>query len=451
MVSGIVRELESRGESEISSEEIGELVMEQLRELDDVAYVRFASVYRNFREAKDFEAVLGELSGDEDAPAAANADDLPHPGRPFRRSRAASGDRRSCSGAGARPPRLGRTWPNPAVGAVIVKDGVVVGRGWTQPGGRPHAETEALSAPARRRAARRSTSRSSRARTTARRRPAPTPSSRPASPAWSRRWRTPIRRSRAGATRGCAPPASRSTSAWAPRKRARAHAGHIRRIRDGRPHVILKLAVSADGKAALAGRRPVAITGEAARRACICCARSTTRSWSASAPCWPTIRMLTCRLPGMEARSPVRVVLDRELRMPLDERLVATARGDAALGRRRGDAPKPRGQRCAQAPRCCRCPRRCDGRLDLAAVCKLLAGRGITRLMVEGGPTSRRRWSTPIWSTSLRCCAGPNRSAPTASTRSTAAAHGADAVAARLESRAARSSAPTLVETLGGA
>jgi transcriptional repressor NrdR len=57
------------GESDVSSEAIGELVMEHLRALDDVAYVRFASVYRNFREAKDFEAVLGELS-DEAAAAA---------------------------------------------------------------------------------------------------------------------------------------------------------------------------------------------------------------------------------------------------------------------------------------------------------------------------------------------------------------------------------------------
>ncbi len=65
-VSKIVRELESQGESEISSETIGEMVMEALRSLDDVAYVRFASVYRNFREAKDFEAVLDELSGDEE-------------------------------------------------------------------------------------------------------------------------------------------------------------------------------------------------------------------------------------------------------------------------------------------------------------------------------------------------------------------------------------------------
>ena len=67
VVSKIVRDLESLGESEITTETIGESIMEHLRELDDVAYVRFASVYRNFREAKDFEAVLGELSGDEEA------------------------------------------------------------------------------------------------------------------------------------------------------------------------------------------------------------------------------------------------------------------------------------------------------------------------------------------------------------------------------------------------
>ena len=67
MVSKIVRELESMGESEVSSEAIGETVMAHLRELDDVAYVRFASVYRNFREAKDFETALAELSGEEAA------------------------------------------------------------------------------------------------------------------------------------------------------------------------------------------------------------------------------------------------------------------------------------------------------------------------------------------------------------------------------------------------
>ena len=69
-VSKIVRELESGGESEVSSEAVGEHVMEALRTLDDVAYVRFASVYRNFREAKDFEQLLGELS-EEDGKAGA--------------------------------------------------------------------------------------------------------------------------------------------------------------------------------------------------------------------------------------------------------------------------------------------------------------------------------------------------------------------------------------------
>jgi transcriptional repressor NrdR len=64
MISGIVRKLESMGENEIASSVIGELVMEELKQLDDVAYVRFASVYRNFREPKDFEKVLGELAPD---------------------------------------------------------------------------------------------------------------------------------------------------------------------------------------------------------------------------------------------------------------------------------------------------------------------------------------------------------------------------------------------------
>ena len=66
MVSKIVRELESIGESEITSETIGEAVMDNLRTLDDVAYVRFASVYKNFREPKDFEQALAELSREEE-------------------------------------------------------------------------------------------------------------------------------------------------------------------------------------------------------------------------------------------------------------------------------------------------------------------------------------------------------------------------------------------------
>lgn len=62
MISGIVRQLESTSDGEVASEEIGRLVMEALRGVDDVAYVRFASVYRDFREARDFETLISELA-----------------------------------------------------------------------------------------------------------------------------------------------------------------------------------------------------------------------------------------------------------------------------------------------------------------------------------------------------------------------------------------------------
>ncbi len=64
IVSGIVRRLESSGESEIPADMIGQMVMDALANLDSVAYVRFASVYRNFREVKDFEDFIGQLSGE---------------------------------------------------------------------------------------------------------------------------------------------------------------------------------------------------------------------------------------------------------------------------------------------------------------------------------------------------------------------------------------------------
>ena len=62
IVNGVVRQLEASGENDITSKQIGELVMDTLKELDPVAYVRFASVYRNFREAKDFEDFVGSLA-----------------------------------------------------------------------------------------------------------------------------------------------------------------------------------------------------------------------------------------------------------------------------------------------------------------------------------------------------------------------------------------------------
>lgn len=75
MVSGIVRRLENMGDGDIKSETVGRLVMEGLKGLDDVAYVRFASVYKNFREARDFEELLGELAGDDEAGEPMTVDD----------------------------------------------------------------------------------------------------------------------------------------------------------------------------------------------------------------------------------------------------------------------------------------------------------------------------------------------------------------------------------------
>ena len=68
MVNGVVRQLESEGEAEIPSARIGELIMQGLKSLDDVAYVRFASVYRDFREARDFGALIDELSVEDETP-----------------------------------------------------------------------------------------------------------------------------------------------------------------------------------------------------------------------------------------------------------------------------------------------------------------------------------------------------------------------------------------------
>ncbi len=67
MVNGVVRQLESQTDGDIPTERIGELVMEGLKAIDDVAYVRFASVYRNFREASDFNAIVGELQAEPEA------------------------------------------------------------------------------------------------------------------------------------------------------------------------------------------------------------------------------------------------------------------------------------------------------------------------------------------------------------------------------------------------
>ena len=282
---------------------------------------------------------------------------------------------------------LGRTWPNPAVGAVIVKDGVIVGRGWTQPGGRPHAEVEAL----------RRAGEAARGATL---------------------YVTLEPCSHFGKSPPCADAViaagiSRVVSAIEDpnpevagkghaRLRAagiaveigvgadearRDHAGHISRMTQGRPHVLLKLAVSADGKAGAAGRKPVAITGEAVRERVHLLRAESDAIMIGIGTALADDPMLTCRLPGMAKYSPVRVVADSMLRLPLSSRLVKSAYETPVWTIAGMSAPQEAEFRLLPlGVEVLRSPDSTDP-LDLKDALGFLSAKGITRLMVEGGPT----------------------------------------------------------------
>jgi diaminohydroxyphosphoribosylaminopyrimidine deaminase/5-amino-6-(5-phosphoribosylamino)uracil reductase len=282
---------------------------------------------------------------------------------------------------------MGRTWPNPAVGALIVNDGIIVARGWTQPGGRPHAETEALRRAGQ--AARGGTMYVTLEPCSHHGKTPPCadaiiasgitrvvsaledPNPEVAGAGHARLQAAGIRL----AIGVCAEDARRD------------HAGHILRMREGRPRVALKLAVSADGKAGAAGRKPVTITGVAARDRVHLMRAQNDAILIGIGTAMADDPLLTCRLPGMEQLSPVRVVLDSALRLPCTGRLAQSARetplwivAAEALPRETEANLRAAGAEVLTAPGA-------NGRLDPGAVLKMLAARGVTRLMVEGGPT----------------------------------------------------------------
>jgi diaminohydroxyphosphoribosylaminopyrimidine deaminase/5-amino-6-(5-phosphoribosylamino)uracil reductase len=281
---------------------------------------------------------------------------------------------------------LGRTWPNPAVGAVIVKDGHIVGRGWTQPGGRPHAEVEAL---------RRAGDAARGATMFVTLEPC------------SHFGKTPpcadaiIAAGLARVVSALEDPNPEVSGAGHARLRAagiavevgvgaeearRDHAGHIRRMRDGRPHVLLKLAISADGKAGAAGRHPAPITGEAVRERVHLMRAHSDAIMIGIGTALADDPLLTCRLLGMETYSPVRIVLDSALRLPPGSRLAETARNVPVWVIAGFDASRAAEEALrAHGVEVMRSPAE-GGHLDLAAALKLIAARGIARLMVEGGP-----------------------------------------------------------------
>ena len=282
----------------------------------------------------------------------------------------------------------GRTWPNPAVGAVVVKDGVIVGRGWTQPGGRPHAEPEALKLAGE--AARGATL-----------------------------YATLEPCSHFGKSPPCADAiiaagVARVVSAiedpnpevagqghaklraagikvdigLGAAEAARDHAGHFRRVREKRPHVILKLAVSSDDKIGAAGHKPVAISGDVAKARVHLLRAQCDAILVGIGTVLADDPLLTCRLPGMEVRSPVRVVLDRALRIPGSSKLVHSARETPlwVMTSNLSEAPAAMklGAAGAQVIRVATTTAPPPG-LGLKAVLHALAEKGITRLLVEGG------------------------------------------------------------------
>ncbi|MDQ2101244.1 bifunctional diaminohydroxyphosphoribosylaminopyrimidine deaminase/5-amino-6-(5-phosphoribosylamino)uracil reductase RibD [Azospirillum isscasi] len=283
---------------------------------------------------------------------------------------------------------LGNTWPNPAVGCVIVRDGAVVGRGWTQPGGRPHAETEALARAG-------GAARGATAYVTLE--------------PCNHYGKTPpcaLALVEAGVARvvvACGDPDPRVAGGGLERLRAAGIAvetgvceddawtlneGFFRRIQDERPLYTLKAATTLDGRIATHTGQSQWITGPTARawghrlRATHDAIMIGIRTALADDP------ELTCRLPGLGHRSPVRIVVDSRLRLPLTGKLAASARSVPTWVIAREDADPGR---LAVFQDCgidvIRVRADSAGLPDLAEASVALTRRGLTRVLVEGGAT----------------------------------------------------------------
>ncbi|HLI13712.1 MAG TPA: bifunctional diaminohydroxyphosphoribosylaminopyrimidine deaminase/5-amino-6-(5-phosphoribosylamino)uracil reductase RibD [Alphaproteobacteria bacterium] len=281
---------------------------------------------------------------------------------------------------------LGRVWPNPAVGCVLVRDGRVVGRGWTRPGGRPHAETEALGRAG-------GASRGATAYV----------SLEPC----SHHGQTPpcadalIAAGIARAVVAVEDPDPRVSGRGVARleragvpvtlgvcrdEAAALNAGFFLRIREGRPLVTWKTATSLDGKIATHIGESQWITGEDARaRAHLLRANHDAIAIGVGTAVADDPQ-LTCRLPGLEEASPVRVVIDGRLRLPLTSRLVAMAGSVPTWFITRNDAPEERRAmlRDAGVEVIPVGPGEGD-RPHLGEALRALGARGITRLLLEGG------------------------------------------------------------------
>jgi len=283
---------------------------------------------------------------------------------------------------------LGATAPNPAVGAILTREGVVVGRGATQPGGRPHAETEAL----------RQAGELARGATLyvtlepcSHHGHTPPCAQAVIAAGVSRvvfAIEDPDPRV-AGRGRAALIEAGVSVSEGVCAEEARAaHIGHILRTRLGRPALTLKLAQTADGYAAGADHdQRLRITGTAANNRVQMMRALHDAIMVGAGTARVDDPLLTVRLPGMEERKPLRVVLDSMAALSLRSRLVSTATAWPTLVLCGPDAPARSMQGLIEAGVGVeQAAREEGGLLDLHAALHILGRRGLTRVFCEGGP-----------------------------------------------------------------
>jgi diaminohydroxyphosphoribosylaminopyrimidine deaminase / 5-amino-6-(5-phosphoribosylamino)uracil reductase len=281
---------------------------------------------------------------------------------------------------------LGQVWPNPTVGCVLVKDGEIVGRGWTQPGGRPHGETEAL---------RRAGTRARGATAYVSLEPCchwgkTPPCSEALIAAGVARVVVPIedpdpRVSGRGIAQLCAAGITVETGLCGDAARA-INAGFLMKIGSGRPLFTLKLASTLDGRIATASGESRWITDAPARARAHLLRANHDAVMVGSNTVLTDDPQLTCRLPGIEARSPVRIVIDGRLRVPLTARVVAEAHQTPTWFVVRSDVDAARRQAfVACGAEVIAVPAMASGVVDLAAAAEELARRGLTRILAEGG------------------------------------------------------------------
>jgi diaminohydroxyphosphoribosylaminopyrimidine deaminase / 5-amino-6-(5-phosphoribosylamino)uracil reductase len=286
---------------------------------------------------------------------------------------------------------LGATGANPAVGCVIIADGRLVGAGWTGLGGRPHAETGALAMAGD--AVRGATAFVTLEPCSHHGRTAPCAEALIA--AGVARVVTSIEDPDprvAGRGHAALQAAGITVETGLLADEARSDlAGYLSRIVRKRPHVVLKLAVSADGKIAETAGAPTAITGEAARNRVHAVRAEADAVLVGVSTVMADDPLLTCRLPGLEDRSPVRVVSDSRASLPLDSRLARTAGAVPVWLLTLAGEDEPRVRALAErGVVLIACVATADGKVDLADALRHLAERGINRVLAEGGARMAR-------------------------------------------------------------